>query len=60
MNYDGDALSTLFYIRFGEGDVNIVPNATRTPAGFRVTDKQVAAELRLQQVNVTFSAALIT
>ena len=60
LNYDGDALTTLFYIRFDEGDVNVVPNEVRTPAGSRDAGKQVNAELRLQQVNVTFTAALIT
>ena len=53
LNYDGDALSTLFYIRFDEGDVNQVD--IRQAQG-----QPIGAQLRLQQVNVTFTAALIT
>ena len=59
LNYS-DTQQELFRLRFDEGDVNVVPNASRTAAGFRTADKQINTTLLLQQVNVTFSAALIT
>lgn len=53
LNYDGVADTTLFFIRFDEGDVNWIDAEV-------MDNKPIAAQLRLQQVNVTFTAALIT